>query len=683
MTKVSVSAGQPISGNPSAPAAPPTPTQSSPPRPATSEAPNGARALPLRLLDHVREAFRRFVAVLPCGPRRPGASVDEPPSQRPSSIDSSPLEPSQPPPQQTLSEQKAPALSTEEEKEIVLALHRRDIVVRASARGLGLATEQIQGNVDRALAALAAEARLDASPRARDQLSGYLRDEFLRAQGDLRRFRVMDGKQLGERARLVDVMPKQEEDSKVVSLFVAAGLAKLPEDDRRPLLQAMGIEELQRVANVDKNATSASTEPVLIAVQKELTRRATPEYQDAERLRRDTDRIKSQVAATLGRSLYYLGHEFWRGDSGKELKQAFSQAESSLKERENALGLDFGKASDVRPAATLIVAAALGEENEKDRQLLLREMQLADLERLAQANPDTPLDEYGLSSTDGDKIAKVIRAAQQEAARREYPVSQALREARTPQAAQIPPSALEDIEKNVREELVNLAHLWMKMPEAQLKAQLTGVFSRADSGLGGLDENGAGIGAEGSVRAASLFVAAGLAGLDEDIRKKFLSRMQPQEIERLSTIAEDSTREQINPVIHAANREIVRREVDSGRTFESAAADFCKMMEIPFWNGKLERVAQYLIKLEQHLAALTACYKKTGRNMDPVVTNHHSRIGEALRGWLKEKLPGWLKKGSEVWEELPSDMRASTLAALEYFGAPPPQELLKQLKKLK
>jgi hypothetical protein len=156
--------------------------------------------------------------------------------------------------------------------------------------------------------------------------------------------------------------------------------------------------------------------------------------------------------------------------------------------------------------------------------------------------------------------------------------------------------------------------------------------------------------------------------------------MQPQEIERLSTIAEDSTREQINPVIHAANREIVRREVDSGRTFESAAADFCKMMEIPFWNGKLERVAQYLIKLEQHLAALTACYKKTGRNMDPVVTNHHSRIGEALRGWLKEKLPGWLKKGSEVWEELPSDMRASTLAALEYFGAPPPQELLKQLK---
>jgi hypothetical protein len=649
---------------------------SSPPRPATSEAPNGARALPLRLLDLARAAFRRFVAVLPCGPRRPGAPVDEPPSQRPSSIDSSPLEPSQPPPQQTLSEQKAPALSTEEEKEIVLALHRRDIVVRASARGLGLATEQIQGNVDRALAALAAEARLDASPRARDQLSGYLRDEFLRAQGDLRRFRVMDGKQLGERARLVDVMPKQEEDSKVVSLFVAAGLAKLPEDDRRPLLQAMGIEELQRVANVDKNATSASTEPVLIAVQKELTRRATPEYQDAERLRRDTDRIKSQVAATLGRSLYYLGHKFWRGDSGKELKQAFSQAESSLKERENALGLDFGKASDVRPAATLIVAAALGEENEKDRQLLLREMQLADLERLAQANPDTPLDHYGLNSTDGDKIAKVIRAAHKEAARREHPVSQALRDARAPELAQIPPLALEDIEKNVREELVKLAGAAKANPDlgrTTIGTRLTDVFSKTDSGLGDLDENGAGIGAAGSVRAASLFVAAGLAGLDEVDRKKFLSVMQPQEIERLSTtIAEDSTLEQINPVIHAVNREIVRREVNSSQTFESATHEFCRAMEVSSWDADLKTLARKLNELDQHLAALTAHYKKTGTDMDLVVTRGRSRVGEVLRGWLETEPRGW--------DRLPPDERESTLAALELFGAPPPPALRKQLK---
>jgi hypothetical protein len=90
------------------------------------------------------------------------------------------------------------------------------------------------------------------------------------------------------------------------------------------------------------------------------------------------------------------------------------------------------------------------------------------------------LDKHGLSSTDGDKIGKVIRAAQKEAARREHPVAQALRDARAPELAEIPPLALEDIKKSVREDLVRLSGAAKANPDLgriTIGALLTDVFS--------------------------------------------------------------------------------------------------------------------------------------------------------------------------------------------------------------
>jgi hypothetical protein len=656
MPEIPVSAGQrPISRNPSASAESPALRQSSPPRPVTSEAPHGARALPLRLLDHVRKAFRKFVSVLPCGPRRPGASTEEPTTQRLSGINRPPLQ---------------------------LALDRRDSAIRASAQGMGDATKQIQENVDQELAALAADARLDASPTARDRLSGKLRIAFINAESELRRFRIRDEKQLREQAvrqamRPVDVMREEEDGRKVASLFVAAGLGKLPEDDRRLLLQAMGTEELPRVANVDENTTSAATRPVIGNAKHELERRADPAYARTELRRRDTERIKDNVAERLISAVRTTARRPSQRENdylGRELKGTFCEAESSLRELENG-GSDIGEEGYVR-ATTLFFAAALGGLDEKDRRLLLRGMQPADLQRVAETNPDTTLNNVDLGSTDRDKIEKAIRAAKKEATRREYPVSQALRDARAPELADIPPRALEDIEKNVREELARLA--CAAKADTNLRtigAQLTDVLSRAESALRALEESGPGIDAEGGVRAASLFVAAGLAGLDEADRNRLLRHTQPEELERLSTVAEDTTLEQMNPVIHATNHEIVRREVGSSRTFESATDEFCRAMEVGSWDADLKRIALGLIKLDRHLAALTGRYEKIGRDMDPVVTGCRSRIGEVLRDWLK--------KEPEGWDKLLSGERASTLAALERFGAPPPQELLKKLKNLK